>query len=79
MGFSRAFATEQDASVGMRQFALILLLWPGIWAMEEFGVLTGDEILQVPTGRKLDGGRGVCRSFDDTKLILYFAARLSEG
>ena len=63
----------------MRQFALILLLWPGIWAMEEFGVLTGDEILQVPTGRKLDGGRGVWRSFDDTKLILYFAARLSEG
>ena len=63
----------------MRQFALILLRWPGIWATEEFGVLTGDEILQAPTGRKPDGGGSVWQSFDDTTLILYFAVRLSEG
>ncbi|MEX0309013.1 MAG: hypothetical protein AB3N17_02080 [Tateyamaria sp.] len=63
----------------MRRFALILALWPGFLAAEEFRKLTGDEILAALTGQKLDYGEGVWQTFDDTMLTQYFSGRPSSG
>lgn len=63
----------------MRRFALILALWPGFLAAEEFRTLAGDEILSVLTGQKLDYGEGISQTFDDTMLTQYFAGGPSAG
>ncbi len=63
----------------MRRFALILALWPGILAADEFRTLTGDEILAALTGKKLDYGDGVWQTFDATMLTQYVADRPSAG
>ena len=61
----------------MRRFALILLLWTGNLAAEEFQALTGNEILRALAGRKLDYGQGAWQSFYDTMLTQYFSGRPS--
>jgi hypothetical protein len=63
----------------MRRFALILALWPGFLAAEEFRTLTGDEILSALTGQKLDYGEGIWQTFDDTMLTQYFSGGPSAG
>ncbi|WP_425080432.1 hypothetical protein [Ruegeria arenilitoris] len=63
----------------MRRFALILAVWPGILAAEEFRTLTGDEILDVLTGQKLDYGDGVWQTFEETMLTQYYSGRPSAG
>ncbi|MEM8539063.1 MAG: hypothetical protein AAGF56_14530 [Pseudomonadota bacterium] len=63
----------------MRRFALILLLWPGILAAEEFRVLTGDEILTALSERKLDYGDGITQTFAESMLTQYFSGRPSAG
>ena len=63
----------------MRRFALILTLWPGVLAAEEFRKLSGDEILAALTGQKLDYGEGVWQTFSDTMSTQYFSGRPSAG
>ena len=60
----------------MRRFALILLLWPGFVAADEFQQLTGDEILMALAGKKLDYGEGITQTFDSNMqtLLLGLAA-----
>ncbi|CAD0185226.1 hypothetical protein RUESEDTHA_02112 [Ruegeria sp. THAF57] len=63
----------------MRRFALILLLWPGILAAEEFRALTGDEILEALTGHKLGYGKGIWQTFDASGVTNYFSGGPSAG
>lgn len=63
----------------MRRFALILTIWPGFLAAEEFRTLNGDEILTALSGQKLDYGEGVWQTFDDSMLTQYFSGRPSAG
>ncbi|WP_170759325.1 hypothetical protein [Ruegeria lacuscaerulensis] len=63
----------------MRRFALILVLWPGVLAADEFRQLTGDEILAALAGQKLDYGDGVWQSFDETMQTQYFSGRPNTG
>ena len=63
----------------MRRFALILSLWPGLLAADEFQRLSGDDILTALTGQKLDYGKGAWQTFDDTMLTQYFSGRPSSG
>ena len=63
----------------MRRFALILALWPGCLAAEEFKTLSGDEILAALSDRKLDYGGGVWQQFDSSMLTQYFSGRPSAG
>ncbi len=63
----------------MRRFALILLLWPGILSAEEFRRLTGDEILMALMGKKLDYGKGISQTFNDSMHTQYFSGRPSAG
>lgn len=63
----------------MRRFALILLLWPGILAAEEFRALTGDEILRALTDRKLEYGAGIWQIFEGSMQTRYFSGRPSTG
>ncbi len=63
----------------MRRFALILALWPGILAAEEFRQLTGEQILTALTGQKLEYGEGVWQTFDAHMLTQYFSGRPSSG
>lgn len=63
----------------MRRFALILAIWPGFLAADEFRPLTGEEILTALTDQKLDYGNGVSQVFAGTMLTQYFADRPSAG
>ncbi|MTI03636.1 hypothetical protein [Roseibium sp. RKSG952] len=63
----------------MRRFALILAIWPGFLAADEFRQLTGDEILTALTGQKLVYTNGAWQTFDDTMLTQYFSGRPSAG
>ncbi len=63
----------------MRRFALILLLWPGFVAADEFQQLTGDEILMALAGKKLDYGEGITQTFDSNMQTQYFSGRPSSG
>ena len=63
----------------MRRFALILMLWPGFLAAEEFRQLSGNEILVALTGKKLDYGEGAWQTFDASMLTQYFSGRPSSG
>lgn len=63
----------------MRRFALILALWPGLTAAEEFRPLTGDQISSALTGQKLDYGKGIWQTFDASMSTQYFSGRLSAG
>ncbi|WP_299076195.1 hypothetical protein [uncultured Ruegeria sp.] len=63
----------------MRRFALILAIWPGFLAAEEFRKLSGDEILAALSGHKLTYGEGIWQTFDDTMLTQYYSGRPSSG
>ncbi|WP_170472790.1 hypothetical protein [Ruegeria arenilitoris] len=63
----------------MRRFALILGLVPSWLGAEEFKTLTGDEILLVLSGQKLNYGEGAWQTFDDTMLTQYFFGQPSSG
>ncbi len=63
----------------MRRFALILAIWPGFLAAEEFQTLSGEGILATLTEQKLDYGDGVWQTFEPSMLTQYFAGGPSEG
>ncbi|SMO35364.1 hypothetical protein SAMN06265380_101187 [Ruegeria faecimaris] len=63
----------------MRRFALILSLWPGVAAATEFWPLTGDEIAEAFSGKKLTYGDGIWQTFDQSGVTHYFSGRPSTG
>lgn len=63
----------------MRRFALILALWPGVLAAEDFQRLSGDEILSALVGKKLGYGDGIWQTFDGAMGTQYFSGRPSAG
>ncbi|NVO55665.1 hypothetical protein HW561_07675 [Rhodobacteraceae bacterium B1Z28] len=63
----------------MRRFALILALWPGFLAADEFRQLSGGEILSALIGKKLGYGNGAWQTFDEVMLTQYFSGGPSAG
>ena len=63
----------------MRRFALILALWPGLLAAEEFRHLSGAEIQSALTAKKLGYGEGIWQTLDDAGGTQYFSGRPSAG
>ncbi|MEX0367560.1 MAG: hypothetical protein AB3N22_15930 [Ruegeria sp.] len=63
----------------MRRFALIVAFWPGALMAEGFQRLTGDEILEALSGRKLNYEGGASQTFEPSMHTQYFSGGPSAG